>query len=193
MKKKLIILVMMMVMIFTLSACGGGNDGENAVSKALDAVKSGDMEAASKYFGGVSLMGTEVGVDMSDEEQDMMNLFFKHMDYKIISSEEKGDAIDVTVEIENNDMAFVFPELMTEIVGLALSGLDEGEMEAKMIEILEELIDSDENEKVSKSVIVSVQKVEDEWTIDATDEFLDAMLGGMISATAGIAESFMPE
>jgi len=176
MMKRLMTVGLILLMVFSLSGCGGKESAENVVSVTLDALKALDFEKASEYMDDSGVIE-----DTDDEQEAMIKPIFENLSYKIISSEEKDDKATVTVEITNVDIGKIFAEYMQEALGLVFSGLEESELEVKMVEIWNDLIRAEDAVMATNKVDVNLEKIDDKWKIKSDEEFMNAILGGFVN------------
>lgn len=189
MKKKACALVLAVCMLFSLSACGGGTSRESAetvVKNALDAVKSCDLDKMAEYWGDEAI-GTD---DFTDDfvSEETIQAIFSGLTYEILDSEEKESTATVEVKISNVDMTQVMTDAMTELFS-ALSDEDflaeieqmtEEEAAQFFIDQFVEVLQRPDNARVENTVTVPLSLVDGKWVIDdATDDVVDAMLGGI--------------
>lgn len=181
--KKLIGVILSLTLLFTLVGCGGKNETpEQAVNKGLLAIKNLDEVAMNKYFDkNVLEEQLEENEELIEENLDNAKLLVKHLGYEVLSSSVDGDSAVVNAKITNIDMKEIVSEYFVKALTLAFSGKDddviETELEAMMIELLE-----DENVKlVTTEVKVNLNKGEDNWIIDPDEDFMNAILGDLLS------------
>lgn len=191
--KKFLAAFLFLVLIFGAVGCGGESP-EQAAKNMFNAIKSNDSEAAAKYINYDELLKagetSEETTESDAESKEMAELIFKHFDYKIISSSEDGNSATVKAEITNIDMKTVFAKYVSEAFALAFSGLDQETMDKQMNDKFTELINSEDNKTVTKTVDVKLTKSQDSWKIDMSDDLMDAIFGGMISAAENMNNSF---
>jgi hypothetical protein len=187
--KKFITAVLLCFLVISLAGCGGESP-EQAVNNALGAIKTADVDTASKYIDYNGLMKTgESGSVNSEESEEMVKLMMKNLTYKVISSTENGDEATVQAEITNTDMSKIMSEFISEAFSLAFSGLSEEQMNAEMTNKFNELLNRDGNETVTKTVDIELTKAGSRWKIKISDDFADAVFGGMISYATNLSNS----
>ena len=123
-------------------------------------------------------------------EIEMLRLVFQNLSYKIISSDEKGDEATVEAEITNTDMGSVMQELIQRLIVLAFSGIDESEIDAKMMEIMNQEVNKDEIETVTNTVTMNLKKTDGKWKISTDDALADALTGGMMTFAERMGSAF---
>lgn len=190
-EKKILAVLLIVMVLLSMVACGGGETPEKAVSNMLDAVKGLDSETAEKYIDYDTLMGpTEEVTEESAEDQVLKKLFFAKLSYEIVSSEETDEGATVTVKITNIDMADVFKNMLQKALPLAFSGLSDEEMEQQISEIFTELISDPDAKMATNTVDVKLEKKDDQWKIELTDELTDAIFGGLLSGMKDMSNAF---
>lgn len=183
------------------SAQNGGEGGSDAGDGSAD--KSGDESADKSGDGSAGENGdksddenggegddTASGTEDEDMEVEMLRLVFQNLSYKIISSDEKGDEATVEAEITNTDMGSVMQELIQQLIVLAFSGIDESEIDAKMMEIMNQEVNKDEIETVTNTVTMNLKKTDGKWKISTDDALADALTGGMMTFAERMGSAF---
>lgn len=192
--KKILLLFLVMVLSLGLIGCGAatGESPEQAVKNAIDAIKAGDSEKASVYmdYDKLLLAGDEENDDTTEQSKKMAQLILNHLDYKILSSSEEGDTATVRTEITNIDMSKVMADFISQLVTLAFSGLSEEQLDEKCIEIYTDLINQENNKTVTNTVDIKLSKHEGKWTINWSDDLADAFMGGLLSYSEEMKDSF---
>lgn len=163
---------------------------EQAVTNALDALKLFDEATFERYFNDGQFMNYEDPNVSQATIEEMMQLFYTKLDYKIKSSTLKGEVATVNVEIRNTDMGAIFDEYMLEMIQLGLAEsvkpedqrLSEEEILQKAEEILLGLMKREDNPLVTTTVNITLIKNGNSWIINADEDLQDAVTGGLLSA-----------
>lgn len=185
--KKILVSLLSIILVFGLIGCTSEESAEQAVKNTLDAVKSSNIKKASKYINFKELIN--VGEMNNDESNKMTKLILKNLDYKIISSTENVETATVTTEITNVDMSNILADYMQQAFALAFSGLDEKQLSKKSMEIFAELLNNKDNKTVTTIVDIQLVKKEEGWKVDLSKDLINAIMGGMISATESMNHS----
>lgn len=200
MNKKLLTLVAV-VLLFSLmlTACGKGEAPDEAVKNALTAVKNIDWKTVQKYFGTEELFNGSDSGDLTEDEE-TLRLIFGNLDFNIISADVNKNTATVKTELTNVDMSKIFEEYFQEAMALALENafagddtMSDEELEAQTFQLLIDLLEREGNETVTSTVDIKLSKQGNSWIIDADDEFLDAMMGGLFSLSEELEDTFESE
>ena len=85
-------------------------------------------------------------------------------------------------------------DVFTKALGYAFLPEDqqpsEEELSAMYMDSLNSAIDNHAGDVVTNTVDVTLSLVDDEWKINATDDVIDAMVGGMMSSFSSLGDSF---
>lgn len=189
--KKIVSLVMAFAMFVGMTGCGAKETPETAVKNALDAIKAFDSEKAAKYMDYDALMkDVETGTQSENAKEDeAVKLVFKNLTYDIKSSTVDGDTATVKTEITNADMSSVITEMVTQVFALATTVTNPDELGDKGAKIFEDLLNSADVKKTTKTVDIKLTKVDGNWRIDTDEDMMNAILGGLIDAMKVFAEA----
>ena len=200
--KKLIAVFLSIFMIFGAAGCGiNKKSPDEVVTITLDALKEGDYLKASKYINLEEAMDAagEMEIeelqgfnseDMKEEIEEMATELFKRLEYNILSVKEDKASAVVQAEITNIDMSEVVGEVFLQMFALAFSGLDEEEMNKKVLEAFTDSISQEERSLASNTVDIELTKEEGNWKINVTDTLLDGVFGGIITTLERMQETF---
>lgn len=192
MKKHFSLLFAFVMVISTLlSACSGNNSGETpeqSLTNALIAIKDLDEEGLKNYYFDSEELFSSIGEVLG--VKDSVKLIFGNLSYNILSSSISGKTATVKAEITNTDMAAAFDEFFDRMLALAFSeDADDrtAEEEAKEIEqILVDTINESVGQTKTAVLDIKLKKNGDIWVLDESDEFDDAITGGLFSAAEDI-------
>lgn len=190
--KKIVCTVLALVLLLSAAACGKKTASpQEVVGTAMEALKSGDMAAASAQWGG------EIGdiEETAESDAELFKMFFQHLKYEILAETETGTSAVVQVAVSNADMAGVMGEtigeLMQQALSAALSGQDISEEEAEKMftDTMKEKLNSSSLEMVENTVDIGLTLVDGQWQItDVSDEAMDALMGGMLSVADSMGD-----
>lgn len=183
--KKIVCTMLALVLLLSAAACGKKTANPyETVSAAMEALKSGDMAAASARWGG------EIGAieDTAESDAELFKLFFRNLQYELLAEADTETEAVVQVAVSNADMAGVMEETIADVMqkamSAALSGQDISEEEAEKMftDTLKEKLSSDSFEMRETVVDIGLSLVDGQWQItEVSDEALDALMGGMLS------------
>lgn len=160
---------------------------EEAVDKALKAVKSLDEETANKYFaseweGWVG--GNAEAPVLKDDE--VLKQIFGSIEYKTLSASTDGDKATVTTEITAMDLKPIFGEFLQQSMTVAMANafakdnpVSDEELEKQMEQIFIDLLKKEDNAKVTSTVEFALTKHENSWKIQPNEALGNAILGGL--------------
>lgn len=198
MKKIVRLFIIVLVLSLTLVGCGDkGETPEQAVTNALNAIKSLDEETANKYFAYEELMGTEDESQEIIENQENTKLLVEKISFKIISSSIDGNNATVKTEITNLDLKAIFEEYLQQAMEFALSNALAGnvattdeELAKQMEQMLIDLIKREDNVMATSTIDIKLTKNGTSWTLDMDEPLQDAILGGLVSYMTELENSF---
>ena len=201
--KKLTALFLALAIVFSLAACGNDSQKRKSAKRiaedALEAVQSADPETISTYWGADTFEDLEDNAD-NEFSAEAAEKILSGMTYKIVSSEENvaDGTATVTAEITNIDMTVVLQEFLGKAFEIAFSEAflpedqqtPEDELNEKFTQMLADAMSDNSNNTVTTTVDIPLKLVNDEWTVEATDEVVNAMLGGINSFTDAMENAF---
>lgn len=183
--KKVICTMLALMLLLSAAACGKKTASpQQVVSDAMEALKSGDMAAASARWGG-EIDGIE---NTAESDAELFKMFFKNLKYEILAEAETGTSAVVQVSISNADMSAVMGEIIGELMEKALSDamsgqeISEEETEKMFADTLKEKLSSGSFETKEATADIGLTLTDGQWQItDVSDEALDALTGGLLS------------
>lgn len=203
MKKLGIILLIALLSLTVLTSCSlGVEKPEKVVSNALEALKKQDQEKMKEYFTYEELMNfsneekkeIEESDDSFDSEQ-IKKLIFAKLEYKILSSTEKGDKATVEIEITNIDMKVVMQQYLAEAFQIAMSNafdedsaISDEEIDKKLEQIFIDKMSKNDQTTKTTTVEIQLEKKDNKWQIQLDEKIQDAITGGMLTAFQDIEE-----
>lgn len=194
------------VLCLSLSSCGSTRESaESVVEKGIRAFQNMDEEEMLKYWGETELTDPaeeENTADGASEAygEELLKKLAGSLSYEIKESTEDPDAgtASVTVEFTNVNMGTVIPEWIGDVfsksLGYAFLPEDQqpGDEELNAIyqESLNTAMSNHADDTVTNTAEVELSLVDDAWKINATEEVLDAMTGGMFSSITSLDTAF---
>ena len=192
--KKRLALLLIIALTFVLTACGRETP-ETALNNAMQAVINYDLETMQKYFSDditdeIDYSFAEDDSEEAESTKQLYTLIVKNLTYSITNITEEGDTATATIEATNADfniiLGSVFSKAFTELIGYAFlpeeQQLSEEQKTAMYTQWLIEAYSADNLQTVTKTATVNMTYQDNGWKIEATDEFLNAVFGGIISA-----------
>lgn len=174
----------LVLLLVTLSACGGQKP-ENSVTSALNAMKADDIKTAQGYFIGDHANDLKKETDGKSEK--MAKNLLQNLTFSIEKTSVNGDKAIVTTKITNVDMSKFMGAYVKKLLGIAFSGGSTEDMDAQSDKLLTTMF-GEKNDTVTATVDVELDKKDGEWKINPSDEFLDAVLGGLLTATQSMGK-----
>ncbi len=187
--------VLAICLILSLSGCGEIQKAESTVKGMFEAFKNLDFEEAQKYVnvGDITSVSDEASVNV----EKIIETVFGSLDYEIVSSEKVDDHVVVKTKITAIDMKPVMSDFFSKALEYALANAfsssqpTEEETTAKMEEILVECLSKSDLTTVTNEVAIKVVKNEDKkWEVEAEDDFVNAVLGGLMDAVEEMSDAF---
>lgn len=201
--KKFLSVVLAVILCLSLASCGSQRDSaESVVENGIKAFQNADKEAMQQYWGDADF--TDDPTDETTTEDDaywreLLEKLASSLTYQITGSSENEDTgtATVTVEFTNIDMSAIVSEwigdVFTKTMGYAFFPEDqqpsEDELNAIFMDSMNSVIDNHADDFVTNTVDVTLSLVDDEWKINATDDVIDAMVGGMMTSFSSLEDS----
>lgn len=197
--KKIVTLILAFVICFALVSCGSPSPTD-VTDSFLKAVKAQDAEEMAKVYAGDDFkVLDDDGEDkevLGALEKSIMTKFFD-FEYKIANEKIDGDKAKVDVTFKAYKMGNAFTafigEYFSQALGLAFSGASDKQVEELAETLFTEQLDKLTKKDYTKTVSVSLEKVDDQWKISEFDEesdVLNAMSGGLIEAINNTSNAF---
>lgn len=188
----------MLILSVLLMACGNKSETpEQAVTNALNTVKNADKETVQRYFSTDEFFISDSDTDEWIGDEESLELLFSNLNFKVMSSSENKDTATVKTEITNTDMLNILEEYFQQAMALTMENAFAGdgaksdeEMEAQVDQIFLDLLKREDNEMVTSTVDIKLSKQDNIWIIEADEELLDSIFGGLFSIAKEIEESF---
>lgn len=197
--KKIVTLILAFVICFAFVSCGSPSPTD-VTDSFLKAVKAQDAEEMAKVYAGDDFkVLDDDGEDkevLGALEKSIMTKFFD-FEYKIANEKIDGDKAKVDVTFKTYKMGNAFTafigEYFSQALGLAFSGASDKQVEELAETLFTEQLDKLTKKDYTKTVSVSLEKVDDQWKISEFDEesdVLNAMSGGLIEAINNTSNAF---
>lgn len=202
--KKYLAVILALILCLSLAGCGSKRaSAESVVENGIKAFQSADQEAIQQYWGDTDFTDVPTEEASSEDDvygQELLEKLASNLTYRVTGSseDESTGSATVTVEFTNIDMGVIVPEwigdIFTQAFGYAFLPEDqqpsEEELSTMYMDSLNSAIDNHAEDLATNTVDVTLSLVDDEWKINATDDVIDAMVGGMISSFSSLGDSF---
>lgn len=205
-KMKIIIgLLMAVMLVFTLVGCGGGapkktpaEEAAESLDTMLSALKGANVESLNELAGGEDIFADAEEAFGSKESADVvLKAMFGHFDYTIGTPEQVDDSnVNVPVSVTNVDMSKAVNAWITDAMSLAMSDPsiteDEKAFQTKLMGMFGESVEkvaSEDGGTVTNDVVFPMTLKDGKWEVseDVSEDTLDKLLGGMMTAINGIS------
>lgn len=158
-------------------------DAEAFISNELNYIKTLDETTYQEYFGEEGTLS--LGVITNEYNKKFFQLIVDKLDYKIISSEKTDDnTVNITLDITSLNMEPIMTKYIESVLVFSNSkeveNLSDEELNKKNIELLIAAIDESKAETITTTITVPVKKVNDIWTIEMNDDFVNAIYGNIL-------------
>ncbi len=154
---------------------------EAAIHHAVDAISRADVETANAWMDFDSLLQETEG---TAEEKESLELLFSKLSCQTKDSKIDGDKATVTTDIRNIDLQKVFTDYVAKALEMSMeeeNELSDEELQAKLEELLDEMM-KEEDELVTTTVEIQLTKKGENWWIETSEELHNALLGGMLES-----------
>lgn len=203
--KKVLCIFLVVVLCVSFSACGSSRaSAESVVETAIQAFQTADSAKISEYWGDGSVSVSESeSPENAEMTQQMMEAIAGGLTYSITGSEEDEAAgtATVTVEFTNIDMSTVISSWIGDMFSIAMQYAfvpedqrpSDEELNQMYMDSFMPLIEENKDNTVTNTAEIELTLVDDNWQIVYSEENLDMMLGGMLSALSGISSALNGE
>lgn len=202
--KKFLRVILALMLCLSLASCGNQRaSAESVVENGIKAFQNADQEGIQQYWGETDFTDVPTEEASSEDDisgQELLETLASNLSYQITGSSEDENAgrATVTVEFTNIDMGVIVPEWIGDIFAKAFGYAflpedqqpSEEELNTMYTDSLTAAIDNHADDLVTNTVDVTLSLVDDEWKIDATDDVIDAMVGGMMTSFSSLEDSF---
>ena len=188
--KKTIAALLAVVMCIALVGCGSGGAKtpvpEEDLAAFLDAIKAYDLDAATKY---VDKDGETELLELDDPDLDLgvdLAQLTQHLEYELGESTVDGKSATVSATVSNKSYEKVVDATTDEVVAFLIENdeeLSEEELDAKILEFMQEVFATGDVERESQTVDVHMSLEDGTWKIVYDDlyDLINAALGGMFN------------
>lgn len=193
--KSLFGLILVAVLMCNITGCGEVKKAETVVNGMFASFKVLDFDKAKEYVNVEDILSTETTETSSINGDIFMKTLFDRLGYKIISSEKiDNETVIVKTEITAIDMKPVLGEWFGAALQFAFENafekISEEESNNRMEELFVEAATKEDLATVTNTVDIKVVKVDNNWKVETDDKFIDSILGGLISASEELSNTF---
>lgn len=179
--------LLLLISMFLLAGCMGKNveTPEQAVTRALGAVKNLDRETIRKYFLTEDLISNTENDIIEDQEN--LKLLLNKLEFKIVSSSKEENIAIVKTEVTNVSFESIFNEFIQQSMTMALTAAFTGQSEPsdeEMNKVFIDLLKKEDREMVTSVVDIKLLKKDSSWIIETDEALQSAVFGGMRSISA---------
>lgn len=193
--------------LFTLVSCSSAKP-DPTVEQLFTAIQKLDFEAISLTITPSARVAAGVSIaDFQNQSNEMPAEFFDYLKknaskvtFKIKDSQIMGDNAIVTVTTKYVDSTPIvnatIGEFFSKALGLAFSStqITDEQSTQMFISIMNEQIESLDEQFAEKTIQIELEKVDKNWYVSAlSDEMLDVITSGFLSAAAEISNLFSEE
>lgn len=187
--KRLICIVLVLITLASLTACGGAKeDAQNTFEAMMSAFKSGDRSEIDKYYS-FDMLTTYIEEKDGKKLEASILSTLKKMDYKVNSAERTSSgAVKLNVDITTVDFSKIAEGYIKNVMELVktseykalVRNIDDEKYEALMVSQMISAIENCPDERVTKTVDVTMIKGETGWILGGEpDEFMGALFEDM--------------
>ena len=146
------------------------------IDNMFTAMKSGDEETINKYFN-----EGKTTENSDEQEMEMAKIILSNLEYQIVSTDVSLNENVVKLNVTNKNLKEVFSNYVKNTFSLAVSRafnrMTEEEMNEKVKEMFKEQYNSEDIEKITKEITITMKKESGKWKIETDeDEFVKAIL-----------------
>lgn len=192
-------LLLMLSMLFALSGCGEEKQAQKAFEGLMSSLKALDFEQAQQYAD-LETATIGDGESLTGEAKIFMENLFDKLEWEVLSVTKVDDEnVQIKANITAADMTPILSEFFQKALEYAFSGalssaqMSEEETNAKLAEILKEVVSKAGLATINTEVTVQVTRVDDGWRVALDEAFVDALLGGMNAAVSALENAFGAE
>ena len=165
------ILLACLLLVF-MAGCAKESSPADTVTQFSDAIKAFDLQKMNDYIEGEEAVAS---LDLENNEtigglMDQFKIWAKDLQYKIVSTEEKGDTATVTVEYTHTDASAVTEDAMTDYftqaLAMAFSGASDEDMTELLAKLLMEKVETSEIGTKQTTVVYPLKKINGKWLIE---------------------------
>ncbi|KNF10071.1 lumazine-binding domain-containing protein [Gottschalkia purinilytica] len=186
-------LLVLILSVFTLSGCSDKEKPTATVKDFLETFKSKNYEKVYSFVNDSESIKDKLNAsnaEMPDKVSKVILDKIADVKYEVTEEKIEKNKASVKVKLEVNDIGHALTETITEYMQTALTmAFDENADEKAMEKLAEEKMLDKLNgklDKVTKDVEIKLEKKNDKWVIEPSDDLINALTGNM----KALAEAF---
>lgn len=202
--KRIVKIAIALCLCLSLVSCSK-NEPQKVVDGFLNAVKHRDFKKAAQYYGAdIDELSdsfdelSEQAESVSPAVRKMLNKFIDKLtgfEYDILQTKIDGDKAEVNVRIKTYDFGSLVSKFMSdyllESIGLAFSGADQTEVERKIVDLLNDMIDEMKDKDYVETTTFYLTKKDNKWIIDKLpNTVLNVLMGNLYSVLDDVEDMF---
>lgn len=184
---------LVLALTLTLGACNAGpkpsEQARAAVASMFYAVKTWNLEELRGYTDDADFLDDFDELSRLPGGEEFLKSVLGKVNCEILAAEQADkETVYVFTNVTAVDMKPVFGQFLTKAMEYAVAHMlddpapTDEQMEVEMMKILTELLAADELAMVTTDVVIPVRRDEAGWGVEASDDLLNAMLGGLEEA-----------
>lgn len=182
--KKHSLVMLLLVCLVLLGGCRPDTSAKGIVKTELELIKDLDEETILSFISYEDMMHTQsASSDIGSETTNAVQLFFQNFDYKIRSCNITGNKAVVDVDITNVDAKALARDMCRAVISESVTGESEQDLTdmSSYFSLLGNLLTEHTYDLVTTSARFELMNSEDGWSIQASEELEDQLVGGFIS------------
>ena len=179
MKKFLIVIII--VIAVALVGVGGyfgylqlvKNSALQSIDERFTNIKEGNISELEKY----------TSFSDKEEEEWLMKLMLKNLNYEVVSAKPKFNECEVELKVTNKNVGSAFEKMFSKLLTLSFStdleDMSESQLNDKLNEEFEKIYDSDDVKTETNNITVTLKREDGTWNLSGDkDEITNALLPG---------------
>ena len=182
--KKHFLALLLLVCLVLLGGCRPDTSAKGIVKTELELIQDLDEETILSFISYEDMMHTQSSSsDIGSETTNAVQLFFQNFDYKIRSSSITGKKAVVDVDITNVDAKALARDMCRAIISESVTGESEQSLTdmSSYFSLLGRLLTENTYDLVTTSARFELVNSEEGWSIQASEDLEDQLVGGFIT------------
>ena len=182
----LVILTLLVSVMFVFSGCNEEKKAEKTVKGMFSSIKALDFEKAQEFMDADNFYQGDDVKNLPEYAQIILNELCGKLEYKILETEKiNKNKVLVKTEITALDISPIMTEFMKEAIStmMGASLLNKDKQEAELANIAKKLMARPDLKTKTATVDIDVVNADKKWVVVSSDEFENAMSGGLAEYT----------